>query len=145
MDRKGGTMKQIIIAGGLTRDSELRRTQKGDQILNFSVGVSEGRDNPSTYFECSLFGKRGEALFPYLKKSVRVTVIGDFYTEEYQGKTYLKVKAQEITLQGGKPSGGDNPSPNTQRASSGHSKDADRWIAAGGRTEMPDMDDPIPW
>ena len=61
-------MKQITIAGGLTRDATLRRTQNGDPILGFSVGVSEGRDKPSTYFDCSLFGKRGEALEQYLRK-----------------------------------------------------------------------------
>lgn len=94
-------MKHIVIAGGLTRDSELRRTQAGDAILNFSVGVSEGRDKPSTYFSCSLFGKRGEALEQYLRKGTKVTVIGDFSTREHDGKTYLQVRADQVTLQGG--------------------------------------------
>ena len=94
-------MKHIVIAGGLTRDSELRRTQGGDPILNFSVGVSEGRDKPSTYFSCSLFGKRGEALAAYLTKGTKVTVIGDFSTREHDGKTYLQVRADQVTLQGG--------------------------------------------
>ncbi len=128
-------MKQIILAGGLTRDSELRRTQNQDPILGFSVGVSEGRDKPSTYFECSLFGKRGEALAPHLKKGARVTVIGDFYAEEYNGKTYLKVRAQEITLQGGKPSSGDSPTQNTQGASSGQSG------GAGGQSGYDSIED----
>jgi single-strand DNA-binding protein len=94
-------MKQIIIAGGLTRDAVLRRTQQGDPILGFSVGVSEIRDKPSTYFDCSLFGKRGEALLPFLNKGIKVTVIGDLSTREHEGKTYLQVRASEITLQGG--------------------------------------------
>ena len=94
-------MKHIVIAGGLTRDSELRRTQGGDAILNFSVGVNEGRDKPSTYFSCSLFGKRGEALEQYLRKGTKVTVIGDFSTREHDGKTYLQVRADQVTLQGG--------------------------------------------
>jgi single-strand DNA-binding protein len=95
-------MKQIIIAGGLTRDATLRRTQGGDPILGFSVGVSEGRDKPSTYFDCSLFGKRGEALEQYLKKGAKVTVIGDFSTREHDGKTYLQIRVSEVSLQGGK-------------------------------------------
>jgi len=95
-------MKQIIIAGGLTRDATLRRTQGGDPILGFSVGVSEGRDKPSTYFDCSLFGKRGEALEQYLKKGAKVTVIGDFSTREHEGKTYLQIRVSEVSLQGGK-------------------------------------------
>ena len=94
-------MKIIVIAGGLTRDAVLRRTQGGDPILGFSVGVSEGRDKPSTYFDCSLFGKRGEALEQYLKKGSKVTVCGDLSTREHEGTTYLQVRATEVTLQGG--------------------------------------------
>ena len=94
-------MKQITIAGGLTRDATVRRTQAGDAILGFSVGVSEGRDKPSTYFDCSLFGKRGEALAQYLTKGTKVTVCGDLSTREHAGKTYLQVRADQITLQGG--------------------------------------------
>jgi single-strand DNA-binding protein len=94
-------MKHITIAGGLTRDAELRRSQGGDPILGFSVGVSEGRDKPSTYFDCSLFGKRAEALEQYLKKGGKVTVCGDFSTREHNGKTYLQVRVSDVTLQGG--------------------------------------------
>jgi len=94
-------MKQITIAGGLTRDAVIRRTQSGDAILSFSVGVSEGRDKPSTYFDCSLFGKRGEALEQYLRKGTKVTACGDFSTREHEGKTYLQVRVDQITLQGG--------------------------------------------
>lgn len=129
-------MKHIVIAGGLTRDSELRRTQGGDPILNFSVGVSEGRDKPSTYFSCSLFGKRGEALAAYLTKGTKVTVIGDFSTREHEGKTYLQVRADQVTLQGGKKSD-DRDEGQSQGYSSGQSG-----YGAGGR---PDMDDSIPF
>ena len=102
-------MKQITIAGGLTRDAVLRRTGSGDPILGFSVGVSEGRDKPSTYFDCSLFGKRGEALEQYLRKGTKVTVCGDLSTREHEGKTYLQVRADQVTLQGGGKRDDDTP------------------------------------
>ncbi len=105
-------MKFIHIAGGLTRDAELRRSQGGDPILGFSVGVSEGRDKPSTYFDCSLFGRRAEALEQYLKKGSKVTVCGDFSTREHNGKTYLQVWVSEVTMQGGgKRDGGEDDRP----------------------------------
>lgn len=129
-------MKHIVIAGGLTRDSELRRTGAGDPILNFSVGVSEGRDKPSTYFSCSLFGKRGEALAQYLTKGTKVTVIGDFSTREHDGKTYLQVRADQVTLQGGKSEGGrdDGQSQGGRGYGAGGS---------GGGNARPDLDDEI--
>lgn len=125
-------MKQITIAGGLTRDAVLRRTQQGDPVLGFSVGVSEGRDKPSTYFDCSLFGKRAEALEPHLKKASKVTVCGDFSTREHEGKTYLQVRVSEITLQGG----------NQRQDSYDERPPAAGGTPAGWRS---DMDDEIPF
>ena len=123
-------MKHITIAGGLTRDAELRRSQGGDPILGFSVGVSEGRDKPSTYFDCSLFGKRAEALAPHLKKGSKVTVCGDFSTREHNGKTYLQVRVSELTMQGG-----------------GHRDDREpqRGGAPAGGAGRTDMDDEVPF
>lgn len=117
-------MQHMMIAGGLTRDSELRRTQSGDPILNFSVGVSEGRDKPSTYFSCSLFGKRGETLEQYLKKGTKVSVIGAFSTREHEGKIYLQIRADQVTLQGGGQSR-DNAGQTDQGGSGGGRSDMD--------------------
>jgi len=123
-------MKFIHIAGGLTRDAELRRSQTGDPILGFSVGVSEGRDKPSTYFDCSMFGKRAEALDQYLKKGIKVTVCGDFSTREHNGKTYLQVRVSEVTMQGG-------GKPDAQREDR-----QDSAATAGGRV---DLDEDLPF
>jgi len=97
-------MKNITIAGRLTRDAEFRRTPNGEPVLGFSVAVDDGYgERKSTlFFDCSLWGKRGEALTPHLKKGGSVTVSGDFGKRELEGKTYLTVRANEITLQGGK-------------------------------------------
>lgn len=96
-------MKQITIAGGVTRDAELRRTQQGEAVLGFSVAVSEGfGDKKRTlYFDASLWGTRGEKLAAYLAKGTRVAVSGDLSTREHNGKTYMTVRADQVTLMGG--------------------------------------------
>jgi len=96
-------MKAIVIAGRLGKDSELRRTQKGDAVLGFSVAVDDGYgDSKRTlWFECSLFGKRGQSLEGALTKGKQVTVSGDFSTREYEGKTFMTVNVNDVTLQGG--------------------------------------------
>ena len=94
-------MQIITIAGNIGKNAELRRTQTGDSIANFSVAVSEGRDKPPTWWDVSLFGKRGEKLAPHLTKGSRVSVVGRFSTREYEGKTYLQCAANEVALQGG--------------------------------------------
>ena len=101
-------MKNLTIAGGITRDSELRTAgSNGDKVLGFSVAVSEGfGDKKRTlYFDCSIWGKRAETLHSMLTKGQKVCVSGDLSTREHDGKTYLTVRANDVTLQGGKPQG----------------------------------------
>jgi len=100
-------MKNIVISGGITRDAVTRTTQSGDKVTGFSVAVSEGFGDAkrTLYFDCTLWGKRGEALEQYLTKGSKVSVAGDLSTREHEGKTYLTVRADQVTLLGGKPSG----------------------------------------
>lgn len=94
-------MQIVTIAGNIGKDAEVRFTQGGDPIASFSLAVSESRDKPATWWDVSMFGKRGQSLAQYLTKGARVTVSGRFSTREYEGKTYLQCNANEIALQGG--------------------------------------------
>ena len=98
-------MKTISIAGRLTKDAELKRTQSGDPILQFSVAVDDfnGKEKSTLFFDVALFGKRAGSLETHLSKGSNVSVSGDFSTfNADNGKTYLKIRANEVTLQGGK-------------------------------------------
>ncbi len=97
-------MKQITIAGNCGKDAELRATNSGDKVLGFSVAVEErGKDGKQTvWFDVSLWGKRGEAIAQYVTKGSKIAVSGELTTREYEGKTYLGVKADQVTLMGGK-------------------------------------------
>jgi single-strand DNA-binding protein len=96
-------MKAIVIAGRLGRDSELRRTQSGDPVLSFSVAVDDGygENKKTLWFDCSVWGKRGESLSKMLSKGTAVAVSGDLSTREHEGKTYLTIRVNDVTLQGG--------------------------------------------
>lgn len=104
-------MKVITIAGRIGKSAELRRTQNGDPVLSFPVAVDDGygQNKGTMWFDCSVWGKRGEALERHLTKGTPVTVSGDFSTREHDGKTYLQVRVNDLTLQGGK-SQSDRPS-----------------------------------
>lgn len=99
-------MKTISIAGTTGKDAVMRRTQSGDPVLGWSVAVDDGYgDNKTTlWFDCSLWGKRGDTLAPMLKKGTRVAVSGELSTRVHDGKTYLMVNAQTVTLMSPKPS-----------------------------------------
>ncbi len=98
-------MKTITIAGNIGKDAVTRSTQNGDKVTSWSVAVEErqGQDKRTIWFDVSLWGKRGENLAQYLTKGSKVAVSGDLSTREHEGKTYLTVRADQVTLLGGKP------------------------------------------
>lgn len=100
-------MNIVCIAGQLGKDAEVRFLPNGDPVANFSVADSQGKDKPTIWWNCSLFGKRAESLAQYLTKGQAVTITGNVTEREYTDKDGNKRKAQEIrvndvALQGGK-------------------------------------------
>lgn len=96
-------MKSIAIAGNIGKDAVTRSTQNGDKVTGWSVAVEErnGQEKRTLWFDVSLWGKRGEALAQYLTKGTRVGVSGELSTREHEGRTYLTIRANEVTLLGG--------------------------------------------
>jgi single-strand DNA-binding protein len=107
-------MQIVTIAGNIGRDSELRRTQKGDEVAGFTVAVSKGKDQPTTWWDCSLWGARAEKLAPYIRKGGKVTVTGEFSTREHEGKTYLQIRVSDIALQSRAEDSGHRAEPPAQ-------------------------------
>lgn len=100
-------MKAIIIAGNIGKDAEVRSTQGGDKVTGWTVAVEDrtGKEKSTIWFDCTLWGKRGESLAQYLTKGSKVCVSGELSTREHNGKTYLTIRAEQVTLMGGKPEG----------------------------------------
>ena len=96
-------MKAITLAGNIGKSAETRRTPNGDAVTSWSLAVEErkGSEKRTIWFDCSLWGKRGESLAPYLTKGGKVAVSGELSTREHDGKTYLTVRAEQVTLLGG--------------------------------------------
>ena len=97
-------MIYATVTGRIGKDAVTRQTQKGDSVTGFNIASDFGfGDNKSTiWVNTSLWGVRGEKLAQHLVKGSQVTVVGELSTEEYEGKTQLKLRVAEIALQGGK-------------------------------------------
>ncbi len=133
-------MKTVTIAGNVGKDAELRRTQQGDPVLNFSVAVEDrsGREKVTFWFDVSVWGKRGESLEPHIRKGSRVAVSGDLTRRDHDGKTFLGVKAAEVTLLGGGEQRDEGMSDNARAADRAQRP-------TGGAPAGGDMDDEIPF
>ena len=100
-------MNNITVAGSLGRDAETRYLPNGDAVTSFSVADSQGRDKPTIWWNCSLFGKRGVLLSEYLKKGQAVAVSGSVSEREWQDKEgaarkSMDIRVADVALQGGK-------------------------------------------
>lgn len=99
-------MQTLIIAGNVGKDATLRRTQGGDAVLGFSLAVDNGKDaqgnkRESTWYDCSLWGKRAESLELHIVKGSKLTLQGTPTVRVHEGKAYLGIRVQELTFMGG--------------------------------------------
>lgn len=117
-------MNVITIAGNLGRDAELRFLPKGDPVLSFSVADNPGKDKPTIWWNCSIFGKRAESLAQYMTKGANVTVTGSVSEREWTDKEgsarkSLDVRVSDVMLQGGGKRQDDEPQRPRQRQDDG--------------------------
>lgn len=117
-------MNNITVAGILGKDAEIRYTNNGEAVASFSVADSQGKDKPTIWWRCSLFGKRAESLSPYLLKGQSVTVSGTVTEREYEkdGVKHksMDVRVNELALQGGKREQSEQPAPNGKNLANAH-------------------------
>lgn len=103
-------MNCLNATGRIGKDCETRFTGNGDAITSFPVAIDSGygEKKVTTWLNCSLFGKRGESVAPYLKKGGQVAVSGELTNRPYTDKSgnekhSLDLRVNDLTLIGGKP------------------------------------------
>ena len=76
----------------LGRDAEIRTTSQGESVATLALAFSYGRkgsdgNRPTQWVDAALWGKRAEALAPYLVKGGLVSVsLEDVHIETFDGK-----------------------------------------------------------
>ena len=78
------SINRVCLSGNATRDGELRQTQDGTSILSFGIAVNDRRKNSQTgewedypnFVDCAMWGKRAQAIAPYIKKGVKISLDG---------------------------------------------------------------------
>lgn len=102
-------MNNWNFTGNLGRDAEQKYATSGDSIVSFSVAVKSGYGDKAatTWAKCTMWGKRGESVLPYLTKGQLVGVSGEVELREYVKKdstngASLEVRVNDLTLLGKK-------------------------------------------
>ena len=101
--------QKIIIQGNVGQVHETKYTTSNDAVVGFSVAYSEGKDKPTTWFNCTAFKKTAEVVEKYVHKGDAILVEGRIHCEKYkdksgQDKEAWKVIVDKVALLGGKKS-----------------------------------------
>jgi single-strand DNA-binding protein len=95
-------MNVLTASGNIGRDAETRQAGEST-VASFSLAMKSGYgDKAQTiWLDCSLWGKQAESgLVQYLKKGQFVVVTGEMGTREHEGKTYITLRVNGVTLGG---------------------------------------------
>ena len=81
-------MNHITIHGRLTKDPELRQTQSGVPVCNFSVAVDRvyknGEDKQTDFFNCVAWRGLGELIARNFHKGKEILVSGEMQSRKYE-------------------------------------------------------------
>jgi single-strand DNA-binding protein len=158
-----GSVNKVILIGNLGKDPEVRTTQDGTKIVNFTLATSETwndkasgeRKERTEWHRVVVFNERlGEVAEKYLRKGRKVYVEGALQTrkwtdpsgqEKYTTEIVLQRFRGELTLLDSRPEGAEggegyqrsDRAPAARPAAGGPSWDAPK---GGG-----DLDDEIPF
>lgn len=92
-------MNKLFITGNLTRDPELRYTQDGTAVCNFTLAVNGKKDEEAQYFRVSAWRQLGENCAKYLAKGRKALVIGPVSARTYQANDGTTRVSKEVSAQ----------------------------------------------
>lgn len=95
------SLNTCTISGHLGKSAELRMTGSGLAVVSFTVAVNERQrqqdgsySDYTNWLDCTMFGKRGEGLHPYLTKGCKVSITGHLHKSSWKsnGQHFSKVE-----------------------------------------------------
>lgn len=95
--------QRVVIVGNLGRDPEMRYTATGTPVANFPVATNRvwndgdgNRQEETTWFRVSVFGRQAEVCNQYLQKGRTVLVEGDIRTSTYTDQDGVERNGWEL-------------------------------------------------
>ena len=100
------SVNKVILIGNLGRDPELRYTQSGQAVANFTLATTERfsnregeRQERTEWHRIVAWGRTAELCAQYLAKGRSVYIEGRLQTREWEDKEGQKRRTTEITAQ----------------------------------------------
>jgi single-strand DNA-binding protein len=102
------SVNKVIILGFVGNEPEIRQTQDGRTVANFSVATSESwkdknsgeKQEKTEWHRIIAFGNLADIVKNYVKKGSKVYVEGSIQTRKWTDKNSVEKYTTEIILQG---------------------------------------------
>jgi single-strand DNA-binding protein len=101
------SVNRVILIGNLGRDPEIRYTQAGEPIANFSLATNEAwtdksgqKQERTEWHRVEVFGKAAQVVRDYLSKGRQVYVEGSIRYDEWTDKDGNKRNTTRIRVSG---------------------------------------------
>ena len=92
-------MNKVILIGNLTKAVEIRYTQQGIAVANFTLAVKRETKNDETDFiSCVAYNKTAELISKYLDKGSRISIEGRIQTGSYENKEGKKIYTTDVIV-----------------------------------------------
>lgn len=111
------SVNSVQLLGNIGSDPEVRTTQSGNKVANFSLATNESRKSGDGWEDFTewhwvvMFGKQAEILEKYTKKGDKIHVTGRLSTRKWQDKNgndkyTTEIIANDLVFCGGGSAGG---------------------------------------
>lgn len=94
-------MNKVILVGRLTRDPEIRAagtTTVGKFTLAVDRRFKREGEPDADFFNCTAFGKQAEFVERYLRRGIKMVVVGRIQNDNYTNKEGQKVYSVQIIV-----------------------------------------------
>jgi|SRR5690625_1488862 len=94
-------LNRTVLVGRLTKDVDLRYTQSGKGVGNFTIAVNrpfknQQGENEADFINCVAWGKQAENLAQYMKKGNQIGVDGRLQSRTYENQQGQTVYVTEV-------------------------------------------------
>lgn len=94
-------INNVVLAGRITKDIDLRMSESGKAYTNFTLAVNrafKGQDGQqqADFISCKAFNKQAENLARYCGKGSLIAVVGSIQVSNFQGKDGNTVYRTEV-------------------------------------------------
>lgn len=89
-------MNKVTLLGRLAQDPEIRYTNNGKAVANFTMAVDRGKDKGADFIPVVFWDKTAETIGNYVKKGQRLLIEGRLQVRSYENSNGEKRRVTEV-------------------------------------------------